>query len=66
MKTFIIACAAAIVIAVIGGVVLNSMQDSAVTPGVHARRYVRLGRAQLSRPAPRRTESRRGRPARSP
>lgn len=29
MKTFLIACAAAIVIAVIGGVVLNSVPDSA-------------------------------------
>jgi hypothetical protein len=29
MKTFIIACAAAIVIALLGGVVLNSMPDSA-------------------------------------
>ena len=27
MKTFIVACVAAIVIAVIGGVVLNSMQE---------------------------------------
>jgi hypothetical protein len=27
MKTFIIACVAAIVVAVIGGVVLNSMQE---------------------------------------
>jgi hypothetical protein len=27
MKTFLIACAAAIVIAAIGGVVLNSMQE---------------------------------------
>jgi hypothetical protein len=29
MKTFLIACAAAIVIAVIGGVVLSSVPDSA-------------------------------------
>ena len=29
MKTFLVACAAAIVIAIIGGVVLNSMQQSA-------------------------------------
>jgi hypothetical protein len=29
MKTFIMACVAAIVIAVIGGVVLNSVPDSA-------------------------------------
>ncbi len=27
MKTFIIACVAAVIIAVIGGVVLNSMQE---------------------------------------
>ena len=27
MKTFIVACVAAIIIAVIGGVVLNSMQE---------------------------------------
>jgi hypothetical protein len=31
MKTFIIACAAAIVIAIVGGVVLNSMPDSAAS-----------------------------------
>ena len=31
MKTFIIACAAAIVIALIGGVVLTSMPDSAAS-----------------------------------
>ena len=29
MKTFIVACVAAIIIAVIGGVVLNSIQGSA-------------------------------------
>ena len=29
MKTFIVACVAAVIIAVIGGVVLNSMQESA-------------------------------------
>jgi cell division protein FtsN len=29
MKTFLMACAAAIIIAVIGGVLLNSMPDSA-------------------------------------
>jgi hypothetical protein len=29
MKTFIVACVAAIIIAVIGGVVLNSIQESA-------------------------------------
>ncbi len=28
MKTFIIACVAAVIIAVIGGVVLNGMQES--------------------------------------
>jgi hypothetical protein len=28
MKTFIIACVAAVVIAIIGGVVLNGMQES--------------------------------------
>jgi hypothetical protein len=41
MRTFLIACAAAIVIAVIGGVVLDSMQepvDKAFTT-----QYVRLG-----------------------
>lgn len=41
MKTFLIACAAAIIIAVVGGVALNSMQRPAdqafKTP------YVRLG-----------------------
>jgi hypothetical protein len=31
MKTFIIACAAAIVIAIIGGVVLSGMQETAQT-----------------------------------
>jgi hypothetical protein len=42
MKTFLVACAAAIVIAVVGGVVLNSMQvpaDKAFT----APSSVRLG-----------------------
>lgn len=29
MKTFIIACAAAIVLAIVGGVVLNSIQEPA-------------------------------------
>jgi hypothetical protein len=29
MKTFIIACAAAIIIAIVGGVVLNSVQEPA-------------------------------------
>ena len=40
MKTFIIACVAAVVIAVIGGVVLNSMQepaDKAFTSGSSVR-----------------------------
>ena len=41
MKTFIIACVAAIIIAVIGGVVLNSMQEPATRPS--APRGVRLG-----------------------
>jgi hypothetical protein len=31
MKSFIIACAAAIVIAIVGGVVLNNMPDSAAS-----------------------------------
>lgn len=29
MKTFLMACAAAVVIAIVGGVVLNSMQEPA-------------------------------------
>jgi hypothetical protein len=40
MKTFIVACVAAIVIAVIGGVVLNSVQepvDQAFTSGSSVR-----------------------------
>jgi len=40
MKTFIVACVAAVVIAVIGGVVLNSMQepaDKAFTSGSSVR-----------------------------
>ena len=41
MKTFIIACAAAIVIAVIGGVVLDGMQETAQT--VFSSSAVRLG-----------------------
>lgn len=41
MKTFLIACAAAVIIAVVGGVALNSMQ----TPVDQAFKsnYVRLG-----------------------
>ncbi len=41
MKTFIIACAAAIVIAIIGGVVLSGMQESAQT--AFSTSAVRLG-----------------------
>lgn len=41
MKTFIIACAAAIVIAVIGGVVLNGVEKSAET--AYSSNAVRLG-----------------------
>jgi len=40
MKTYIVACVAAVVIAVIGGVVLNSMQepaDKAFTSGSSVR-----------------------------
>ena len=41
MKVFFIACAAAIVIAVIGGVVLSGMQESAST--AFSTNAVRLG-----------------------
>ena len=41
MKTFIIACAAAIVIAVIGGVVLDNVPENAAT--AFSTPYVRLG-----------------------
>jgi len=41
MKTFIIACAAAIVLAVIGGVVLNGVQESSET--AFSTNAVRLG-----------------------
>jgi len=41
MKTFIVACAAAIVIAVIGVVVLNSVQKPA--DEAYSTPYVRLG-----------------------
>jgi hypothetical protein len=41
MKTFIIACAAAIVIAIIGGVVLSGMQETAQT--AFSTSSVRLG-----------------------
>ena len=41
MKTFIIACAAAVVIALVGGVVLSSMPDSAAS--AFSTQYVRLG-----------------------
>jgi hypothetical protein len=41
MKTFIIACAAAIVIAIIGGVILNGMQESSQT--AFSTSSVRLG-----------------------
>jgi hypothetical protein len=41
MRTFLIACAVAIVLAVIGGVVLSNVQDSAAT--AFSTSYVRLG-----------------------
>jgi hypothetical protein len=41
MKTFIMACVAAIIIAVIGGVVLNSIQES--TDKAFTTSSVRLG-----------------------
>jgi hypothetical protein len=41
MRTFIIACAAAIIIAVIGGVVLSNVPDNAAT--AFSTPYVRLG-----------------------
>jgi hypothetical protein len=41
MKTFIIACAAAIVIAIIGGVILSGMQETAQT--AFSTSSVRLG-----------------------
>jgi len=41
MRTFIVACAAAIIIAVIGGVVLSNVQDNAST--TYSTPYVRLG-----------------------
>ena len=41
MRTFLIACAAAIVIAVIGGVVLDSMQEP--VSKAFSSQYVRLG-----------------------
>ena len=41
MKSFLIACVAAIVIAVIGGVALSSLPDSADT--AFSTPYVRLG-----------------------
>ena len=42
MKTFIVACVAAIIIAVIGGVVLNSMQEP-VDKAFTSEASVRLG-----------------------
>ena len=42
MKTFLIACAAAIVIAIIGGVVLNGMQEP-VDKAFSSPSSVRLG-----------------------
>ena len=42
MKTFIVACVAAIIIAVIGGVVLNSVQEP-VDKAFTSRPSVRLG-----------------------
>jgi hypothetical protein len=41
MKTFVIACAAAIIIAVVGGYVLNTLPDSAAN--AFSTQYVRLG-----------------------
>jgi hypothetical protein len=41
MRTFLIACAAAIIIAVIGGVVLDSMQEP--VSKAFTTQYVRLG-----------------------
>jgi hypothetical protein len=41
MQTFLIACAAAIIIAVIGGVVLNNMQEP--VSKAYTTQYVRLG-----------------------
>lgn len=41
MKSFVIACAAAIIIAVVGGVVLSGMQESAQT--AFSTSAVRLG-----------------------
>ena len=41
MRTFIIACAAAIIIAVIGGVALSNVPDNAAT--AFSTPYVRLG-----------------------
>jgi hypothetical protein len=41
MQTFLIACAAAIVIAVIGGVVLDNMQEP--VSKAYTTQYVRLG-----------------------
>ena len=41
MRAFLIACVAAIIVAVIGGVVLSNMQDSSAT--AFSTQYVRLG-----------------------
>lgn len=41
MKSFVIACAAAVIIAVVGGVVLSGMQESAQT--AFSTSAVRLG-----------------------
>jgi hypothetical protein len=41
MRTFIVACAAAIIIAVAGGIVLSNVQDNADT--TFSSPYVRLG-----------------------
>ena len=41
MKTFLIACAAAVIIAIIGGVVLNGFQEPA--DQAYKTPYVRLG-----------------------
>jgi hypothetical protein len=41
MKSFLIACVTLVVIAVVGGVVLNSMPDSAAD--AFSTQYVRLG-----------------------
>jgi hypothetical protein len=41
MRTFVVACAAAIIIAVVGGIVLSNVQDNAAS--TFSTPYVRLG-----------------------